>query len=232
MNQEAILPAQVGPESSFSDRVELLLAEIDCRPATSANQREEIFRLRDEADRRAPQISRHSFLSDRYDYAGDVYLLGLYVNSELASSIRLHVASKEQHKFPSREVFGDVLESKLDAGQILIDCTRFVADEHLSRIYPELPYATLRFCMLAAEHFNADHLVTAAGASHQAFYRRALTYKPVSEPRAHPDLATSVRLMTLHYPTAADDLYRRYPFFRSTPTERQRLFGHNKASAS
>jgi len=28
----------------------------------------------------------------------------------------------------------------------------------------------------------------------------------------------------LHYPTAADELYRRYPFFRSTAAERRKLF--------
>jgi hypothetical protein len=31
-------------------------------------------------------------------------------------------------------------------------------------------------------------------------------------------------VMTVHYPTAVDQLYRRYPFFRSTVFERRKLF--------
>ena len=36
--------------------------------------------------------------------------------------------------------------------------------------------------------------------------------------------------MALNYSIAADDLYRQYPFFRSSPSERQDLFGHKKCS--
>jgi hypothetical protein len=37
--------------------------------------------------------------------------------------------------------------------------------------------------------------------------------------------------MTVHYPTAAGQLYRRYPFFRSTLFERRMLFERNPAVA-
>jgi N-acyl-L-homoserine lactone synthetase len=230
MIQEAAVPAHTGLESGFCDRVALLLAGVDCRLVTSGEQREAIFRLRYAAGMREGAVSQRSSLTfwDPYDYASNVYLFGLYIDDELASSIRLHIASKEQHTFPSLDVFADVLRSKLSTGQVIIDCSRFVADEHLSRLYHELPYATLRICMVAAEHFNADRLITAASPAHQVFYRRAFNYKPMSEWRLYPDLATSVRMMALNYPSVADDLYRRYPFFRSTSAERQQLFGHNK----
>jgi hypothetical protein len=87
-----------------------------------------------------------------------------------------------------------------------------------------LPYATLRICILAAQHFNADYVIAAASAQHQAFYRRALNYLPVSQPRPDAYRAAPVRLMMLHYPSAADELYRRYPSFRSTAAERRKLF--------
>lgn len=168
-------------------------------------------------------------LWDPYDYSGKVHLFGLYMDGELASSIRLHIASKEQDHLPSLEVFGDVLRPKLGSGQVIIDCTRFVADERLSRLYRELPYATLRICVMAAEYFDADHLITAATPAQQAFFRRALNYRAITEARHHPDLA-ACRLMTLNYSVAADGLYRQYPSFRSTPSERQDLFGHKKSS--
>ena len=112
-----------------------------------------------------------------------VYLFGLYIDDELASSIRLHIGSKEQRQFPSFETFADILQPKLDAGKVIIDSTRFVADQYLSQLNRELPYATLRICILAAQHFNADYMIATASAQHQAFYRRAFNYLPVSQPR-------------------------------------------------
>jgi N-acyl-L-homoserine lactone synthetase len=227
--REAALYDHAGPEGSFCHRAALLLAKIDCRLATSGEEREAIFRLRFDANLRERPISRRSpgTFSDRYDGAGNVYLFGVYIDSELASSIRLHIASEQQHQCPSRDVFADVLKSKLDSGQIIIECTRFVADEHFSQLNRELPYVTLRCCVLAAEYFKADYLITVTSQPHQSFYRRALYYRPISEPRHHPELAAPVRLMALNYPAAADDLYSKYPFFRSTPAERRELFEHN-----
>jgi N-acyl-L-homoserine lactone synthetase len=230
MIREATLSDHARPGSNFPDRVALLLARIDCRLIVSGEQREAIFRLRYEAGMREQAISRPSSLnlSDRYDNVGNAYLFGLYIDDELASSIRLHIASKEQREFPSINVFADVLESKLDTGQVIVGCSRFVADEHLSQLNRELPYATLRCCMLAAEHFNADYLITAASPMHQAFYRRAFNYRTISEPRFDPHAASPVRLMALNYQTSAEDLYWQYAFYRSTPAERRKLFSHTR----
>jgi Autoinducer synthase len=84
--------------------------------------------------------------SDHYDDTDNAYLFGLYVDGELASSIRIHVATREHPYFPTLEVFPEYLQPQLDAGKVIIDPTRFVADERLSRIHRALPYATLRRC--------------------------------------------------------------------------------------
>jgi hypothetical protein len=226
---EVALSDHGGSEATFCHGISLLLTRIDCRLATSVKEREAIFRLRYEAgmrDRTIYQRSSPNF-SDYYDDAGNAYLLGLYIDDGLASSIRFHIGSKEQRRFPSLDLFPDSLKSELELGHVIIDCTRFVSDEHLSLLNRELPYATLRFCVLAAEHFKADYLITAVSPAHQAFYRRAFNYRPASEARLHPHLATYVRLMTMDYKGAADALYRRYPFFRSTPGERRKLFGYD-----
>ena len=227
MLQEAPLSDRISPEPSFSERVALLLARSDCSLATSAEQREAIIRLRYEAGMRERAISGRGPLTflDRYDETGNGYLFGLYVDDELASSIRVHIASKEHNQFPSLEVFADILQPKLDADKIIIDSTRFVADEYLAQLNRELPYVTFRVCMLAAQHFNADYVIVAASAQHQEFYRRAFNYLPVSQPRPVAYLAAPVRLMMLNYSTAVDELYRRYPFLRSTEAERCKLFG-------
>ena len=192
MLQEAALSDRISPELSFSERVALLLAKSDCKLATSGEQREAIIRLRSEAGVRERSIHGHRPLtfSDRFDETGNVYLFGLYIDDELASSIRLHVASKEHHQFPSFEVFADILQPKLDAGKVIIDSTRFVADQYLAQLNRELPYATLQLCILAAQHFNADYLIATASAQHEAFYRRAFNYRSsITEPRPDAYLA-------------------------------------------
>src|SRR5947209_14994277 len=103
------------PQHGFSERVTRLLDRIDCRPAVSAAEREAIFRLRYRAYLSEGAI-RPSFaqtFTDPYDDGDNVWLLGLYLEGELASSIRLHVASAAQPDFPSRNVFAEVLEPEL-----------------------------------------------------------------------------------------------------------------------
>jgi N-acyl-L-homoserine lactone synthetase len=215
-----------GAVSSFSDRITRLSDRIDYRIVDSGEQGQAIFRLRYQAYIRDGTISPNSSgrFSDPYDETGNVYLLGLYIDDELASSIRLHVASREHPVSPSLEVFADVLQPKLDVGKIIIDTTHFVADENLARLHRGLPYATLRLCMLAARYFKADHLLAAASAAHQVFYQRAFGYRLIGEPRPYPLLAKSLGLMTADYPAATDQLYRRYPFFCSPFFERRMLF--------
>ncbi len=213
-------------ESNFVDRVARLLDRIDYRLAESGAQREAIFRLRYQAYMRDGAIhpnSSRSF-SDRYDETGNVYLFGVYIDDELASSIRIHVGSKEHPDCPSFEAFPDFLQPEFDAGKVAIDSTRFVSDENLSRLHRGLPYATSRLSGSAAHHFNADHLLAAVRVEHQAFYRRTFHHRLVCEPRPYPGLAKPLSLMTVHYPTFVDQVHRRYPFFRSTFFERRMLF--------
>ena len=217
-------PAKSG--SSFSDRVALLLARTECRRAETAEERDAIFRLRYQAYLREGAISPNASgrFSDHYDEMGNVHLLALYVDGELASSLRLHIASRDNPVCPTLEVFSDFLQPEIGAGKVLVDSTRFVADENLAREHRGLPYVTLRLTMLAGEYFAADQLLAAIRAEHQAFYRRAFKHRLVCEPRPYPLLQKPICLMTLDFLTAANDLYRRYPFFHSTPSERARLF--------
>jgi hypothetical protein len=214
------------PHCNFSDRVAHLLDRIDCRPAESAHEREAIFRLRYEAYLREGAIGPNfaETFADPYDETDNAWLFGLYIGGDLASSIRLHVASHAHRDFPSRKVFADLLEPELDAGRVIVDPTRFVTDRRHSRLNPGLPHVTLRLAWLAAEHFGAEHFLVAVRAEHQAFYRRTFNHRPICEPRPYPLLAKPISLMTVHYPGVADQVHRRYPFFRSTFFERRMLF--------
>jgi len=222
-----------GLESRFANSISRLLDSVDYRLANSDEQREAIFRLRYRAYIRDGMISPNSsgVFSDAYDETDNAYLLGLYIDDELASSIRVHVASGKHPEFPSLEVFADVLQPELDGGKVIVDTTRFVTDENLSRLHRGLPYITLRLCMLAARHFGADHLLAAVRAEHRMFYERALSYRLICESRPYPLLAKPMSLMTLNYPAVADQLNRRYPLFCSTLSERRMLFERPKAGS-
>ena len=111
VSPEAVLSnAASDSVSGFSDSIARLSDRIDYRLANSDKQREAIFRLRYQAYVRDGTISPNSSrtFSDVYDETGNVYLLGLYIDDELASSIRLHSASSKHPNFPSLEVFADV----------------------------------------------------------------------------------------------------------------------------
>jgi N-acyl-L-homoserine lactone synthetase len=214
------------PQVGFSDRVAELLNRIDCRRIVSGEDREAVARLRYQAYLREGAISPNftKTFSDSYDDSKNAWIFGLYIDDELASSIRIHVASEDEPVFPSLEVFADLLEPELKAGKTIVDPTRFVTDPRLSRLYPGLPYVTLRLCWLAAEYFSAEHFIVAVRAEHQAYYKRVFNHRSICGPRPYPLLKKPITLMTVQQPVVADQVHRRYPFFRSTFFERRMLF--------
>ena len=211
---------------NFSDLIVDLLGKIDARRADSPEPREAIFRLRYEAYRREGVIPANpsATFSDAYDRMPNANLFGLYLGGKLASSIRVHVVSKEHPYSPSLDAFSDILQPELDASRVIIDPSRFVADEAFSRLHAGLPYVTLRLCFLAAEYFHADLALAPVRVEHQAFYRRAFNYQLLCAPRPYPGLTRPLSLMAIHYSAAAEAARRRYPFFQSTFAERRLLF--------
>src|SRR4051794_28390929 len=91
---------------TFNDRVANLLDRIDCRVAVTAEDREAIFRLRYNAYLNEGAIAPNATqrFSDPYDHTDNVQIFGLYLDGELASSIRIHVATLDQPDFPSHKV--------------------------------------------------------------------------------------------------------------------------------
>jgi len=214
------------PQVGFSERVAQLLDRIDCRLIENDDEREAVFRLRYDAYLRegaiAPNLSQT--FSDGYDDSENCWLFGLYLDGALASSIRIHVGTEDAPVFPSLSVFADLLEPELLAGRIIIDPTRFVTDPRLSKLHPGLPHLTLRLCWLAAEYFRAEHFIVAVRAEHQAFYKRTFSHRSICGPRPYPLLSKPITLMTVNYAEVADQVHRRYPFFRSSYFERRMMF--------
>jgi N-acyl-L-homoserine lactone synthetase len=222
---------QAAKEVSFTDRLALLLARTECRRADSSAERNAIFRLRYEAYEREGAIEPNSSgrFTDPFDETGNVYIFGLHVDGELSGAIRLHIASNRDPEFPTGEVFPEQLLPEIEAGRVIVDVTRFVADWRLARVHRGLPYITLRIAWLAAEYFGGDHILAAVRLEHQAFYRRAFNFHLACGVRLYPLLTKPVGLMMLNFPTARDYMYRRYPFFHSTVAERRALLERGPA---
>ena len=62
--------------------------------------------------------------SDAGDETPNAWLIGVYIDGNLASSIRLHIASRPDHWLSANEVYSDLIAPKLEAGKILLDSTR------------------------------------------------------------------------------------------------------------
>lgn len=218
--------AQTAPQIGFSEKISRLLDRIDCRLAVTPEDREAIFRLRYEAylDEGAIPPNTSQRFTDAFDTASNAWIFGLYIDGQLAASIRFHIGTPAYYDSPSYRVFADILDPEIEAGCTFVDPTRFVTDRRLSKLYPGLPYVTVRLGWLAAEYFEADHLLCAIRPEHQSFYRRMFNHHVICEARPYPLLAKPICLMTTNYAKSADIVHRRYPFFRSTYFERRMLF--------
>jgi N-acyl-L-homoserine lactone synthetase len=213
-------------EYSFSDKISDLLRRVDYRLAVSDQEREDIFRLRYEAYMRENSISPNyrKLFSDSYDESDNCWVFGVHVDGELAASVRIHLATTPQSDCPSLKTFPDYLGPALGSGKTIVDSTRFVVDRDAARRFSGIPYATLRLCWMAVEHFRATHFLAAIRSEHQAFYKRTFQHHPVCPPRAYEMLNCPISLMSVSYEEAAGWVYERYPFFRSNFFERRMLF--------
>lgn len=213
---------------SFVARVAELLQRTEYRRADTDEDRDAIYRLRYEAYLREgaikPNFSRR--FSDRYDDLDNAWVVGTFIDGQLASSMRLHVATRDFPDLVAADVFPDEVRPEIEAGKTVIDPTRFVVDPTMAQAFPELPYLTVRIGHMAAEYFDADIVLATVRSEHQAFYKRVFGHISVCDPRPYPTLVKPLGLMMLDYGAEREAILRRYPFFASTPAERAALFGY------
>lgn len=221
------------PGLSLVDRVMKLLNRVDYRRIETPEEKNAVFRLRYQAYMREGAIEPNASekFSDSLDASANVSIFGVYLDGNLASSIRLHVATPSCGELPALNVFSDILGPQLAAGRTIIDPTRFVADRELSRRYPELCYVTTRLAWLASEYYETDLLLATVRLEHQAFYRRTFGHQPICPPRHYPSLTKPISLMALEYGASRATVPRRYPFFHSTHFERRMLFARDAVVA-
>jgi hypothetical protein len=221
-----------GRAVSFASRVERLLDRVTYKRIEGAADLDPILHLRYLAYLKEGAIapSREERLVDGFDRLGNVHNFGIYIDGELASAVRIHVLRNTSDKSPAVETFRDELLPFLKAGEVIIDPNRFVAHPSLARLYPELPFITIRPAYLASAHFNADKVTMTCRAEHQAFYVRHIYARPVCPPRPYPLLSKPISLMFVDFARDYQRILDRNPSWRSSESERRAMFGPGNAS--
>jgi len=215
------------PLSNFTTTLIDLMDRVEYRRVSADEQMDPVYRLRYEAYRREEFIPVNSqeIVRDEFDELPNAYCYGVYLDGKLVSSVRFHYLTPEFRHSPSHSVFTDVLDPLLDRGMTIIDPGRFTADYEASLAFPALPFLTLRIPTMAIWHFRVKYCLNSVRPEHAAFYRRVYRSIQLSEARYYHGLSFPMVLYACDLLSIEDDLFRRYPFFRSTPEEREQLFG-------
>jgi hypothetical protein len=215
--------------SRFADRVLRLLERVEYRRADSPADKAAIYRLRYDAYIRAGTVETtpSGMFHDAMDETNNAWLIGVFIDGELASALRLHISANLSDPLPTRGPFPEILDPLLKAGNLIIDVTRFVAKLEFSQTYSEMPYLTLRPAFMAEDFLRADFIIAACRAEHQAFYRRMFGGVPWSAPRPYPHLKRPMALVGHPCDALRDEVYARHPFYRSTKREQDSLFAQS-----
>lgn len=211
---------------NFSRKVSDLLSRVEYRLMESDADLEAIYRLRYDANLREGAIVANDsrMLSDRFDDAPNALNFGIFIDDVLTSALRLNVLTAECPHAPALDAFPDLLAPRVADRRRIIDGNRFVADYPRARLFPELPYVTLRIGMLAAAHFRCEMIAASVRAEHYPFYKREFMAAKLCDPRPYPTLIKPLSLIGIDFKGNGDAIISRHPFYRSSADERNRLF--------
>lgn len=212
--------------TGLNRRAAELLESIEYRRMETPDQLEDVFRLRYDAYRREQFIEENAekHCTDPLDKTPNNTIFGVYLHGKLLSSLRIHVLNRTQRESPSNLVFGDKVDPMLDAGKIIIDPSRFVADQAVSRKYRALPYLTLRLAGMATLYYEADHCLSLVRPEHAAFYKKIYRSEKIGEERRFPSINFPVELYCADAKAIRVDVGQRYPFLKATPSELRQVF--------
>jgi hypothetical protein len=207
-----------------------LLERVEYRFCDSGEDLEAIYRLRYDAYRAhglVHESSEHLFY-DKLDDAPNCYRFGVFIDGQLASTIRIHHLSRVDPFSPAMSVFDDILRPRLLRGDTFIDPSRLAADPELASTYRGLPYITLRLAVAACNYFDATSCLSMIREEHQAFYQRVFGSVQMCKPRPY----ASVNVLGILYESNCEQnmegTIARFPFFKSTTFEQRLLFKRPK----
>lgn len=216
----------VSEMSAFARNVSALLERTEYRRCDKGEDLEDIYRLRYKAYRTndiVPDMENHS-ISDELDETPNAHRFGIYVDQRLVSTMRIHHVTLKTPMSPSVKAFGDIVHPMLAAGDTFICPSRFASDPEWTRVYPQLPYVTLRLAGMACYHFETPYGLSTVREDHAGFYKRVYYSEQISEPRSYPGVFSKVVLYRTNAYLNRERYYARFPFFKSTALEQRMLF--------
>ncbi|NGN44009.1 hypothetical protein G6N74_23360 [Mesorhizobium sp. CGMCC 1.15528] len=216
----------VSEMSTFARHVSALLERTEYRCCDKGEDLEDIYRLRYKSYRLSDMVPENPdhIIHDELDEAPNCYKFGVYVDGELISTLRIHHVCEATPQSPSNTVYGDILRPMLASGASFIDPSRFAADPDWSRVFPQIPYLTLRLAGMACFHFKAPYCLSTIREEHAGFYKRIYRSEQIGETRNYPGLNYQVVLYRADVAAIRERSFNRYPFFKSTAMEQRMLF--------
>lgn len=216
--------------SDFVRRIEALLDRTEYRRCDKGEDLEDIYRLRYKSYRLSDMVSEQAehTIHDALDEAENCHKFGIYIDGTLVSTLRVHHADAQTPCSPSTMVYGDILRPMMAEGASFVDPSRFAADPEWSRVYPQIPYLTLRLAGMACFHFGAPFCLATIREDHAGFYKRIYESRQIGGLRSYPGLNYPVVLYRADVNAIRERSFARFPFFRSTRMEQRLMFGETK----
>lgn len=213
--------------SRFATTLMDMLERVEYRRVRLDEQFDPVYRLRYEAYRREDGIgvNAQKIARDHLDFTANAMCHGVYIDGVLVSSIRLHFATAWHRESPCMRMYPELLNTMLDAGKTYIDPSRFAADREATLAIPALPFLTLRIAAMACEYYDADYCLSGVRDEHAGFYKRVFGSREIAGYSQYPGMTFPVRLYAAEVSDIRNRVADRFPFFMSTPEEREKMFG-------
>lgn len=199
---------------------------IEYRRITAYEDFEEMGRLR------AFSYSYNDTLVDRpkdiilddIDFSSNSFCYVMYVDGEMALTLRLQHISKENPDGPATEYFGDVVHPLMDQGMTFIIPGRLAINPLIENKSMGLPLMALRLSALARRYFDADSVLSLIRKGHAAYHRRFFGASQVAPLRQFADVTEPLMLFTTPREKQTE-IFTRHAFFNAMPHEDKLLFG-------
>lgn len=224
---DAALPERAPEQgSTFNRNMLALLERTEYRRCDTGEDLEDIYRLRYRSYRLSDMVppNERQIVHDALDEAPNCHRFGIFIDGTMVSTLRLHHVTDANETSPSMMVYGDLLAPAVADGASFADPSRFAADPEWSRVFPQIPYLTLRLAAMACFHFDAPYCLATIREEHSAFYRRIFSSECIGELRSYPGLNYPVVLYRANVLAIQNQFFARFPFFRSTAVEQRLLF--------
>jgi hypothetical protein len=202
------------------------MPRIETRRVKTASDYAQVFKLRYATYRANDLIEANEaqVSIDTYDLLENCQVFGLYLDGELASSIRIHKVTPETPWCPAMKSFGDLLKPRLAEGETFVDGSRFCVDREKSAVVGILPFLTVRIAYMASVHFSSTYNISVVRREHAAFYRRYYGFEQWADNVRLDWYKLPVELYVGDMRKNRQRIDERLPFMQSNIEERLMLF--------